>query len=589
MNKKSILTLSLSLLIPCSACSSTSNSSSRSEESSFSSFSSENISSSTTYINEGNITKTVNAYVYDNNVEEGNLDIYYFDNKDVPYTNVKEFYESTFINYVFNGKKIFLVEGNVVTNLISNATMTLDPVNDTLTFSDFDMFNNTNGNTNLPTDIFTITNYESKVISLNEKNCTYTKGKEIVIKLNDFSTNLISYNNEFYLPFSYLECISVSQNYNRYVFNGTDIFNVNLNSFVSSSGALNAYGRKYYSGEYNQNKERTSDYSNYFYNSFLFEMTYFSGKLPTYNFTSLDARLEELGIKKNMLSSSSAIADNALAKAINQVFNDGGHTCFNYRGHTCEYNATMNSKLFYALGDYDNKYKQVYNAYVTLGNERGSLNKNLDIYGSTAIIRFDTFECTSSPLDLEHISTNTSTFGIIYNSFKEIEKDSSIKNVVFDLSVNLGGESTALAYSYSFISNDPVKVNIVNPVTGAKFTEAVNVDNDLDGDLTDDDSYEGKYKFYVLTSPASFSSANLFALLSKDNNKAKIIGSTSSGGDCSIRVGISVDGTSFNMSSTLRYVYKDGSTADNGISVDYKLDSSYFYSPSKLDTYLNSL
>ena len=588
MNKKLILTLSLSLLMSFTSCSSSVTSSSHSEASTSSNPTSSSTSSSS-YVNEGSITKTVNAYVYYNGVEEGNLDIYYFDNKDVPYTNVKEFYESSFINFVFNNKKIFSIVGNVVTNLISKATMTLDPVNDTLTFSDFDMFNNVNGDANLPTDIFTITNYESKVISLNEAGCSYTKGKEMVIKLKDFSTNLISYNNEFYIPFSYLECLTVSQNYNRYVFNGTDIFNVNLNSFISSSGALNTYGRKYYSGAYNQEKERTSDYSNYFYNSFLFEMTYFSGKLSTYKFTSLDARLDELGIKKNMLSSSSGIADNALAKAINQVFNDGGHTCFNYRGHTCEYNPTTNSKLFYALSDYDTKYNQVYNSYVTLGNERGSLNKNLDISGSTAVIRFDTFQCNSEALDLEHISTNTSTFGIIYNSFKEIEKNTAIKNVVFDLSVNLGGESTALAYAYSFISNDPVKVNIVNPVTGAKFTEAVNVDNNLDGNLTDNDSYEGKYKFYVLTSPASFSSANLFAMLSKDNAKAKIIGQTSSGGDCSIRGGISIDGTSFNMSSTLRYVYKDGSTADNGITVDYKLDSSYFYSPSKLDTYLSSL
>lgn len=107
MNKKLILTLSLSLLIPCSSCSSSFTSSSHSEESSTSSSTNSNTSSSS-YVNEGNITKTVNAYVYYNGVEEGNLDIYYFDNKDVPYTNVKEFYESTFINFVFNNKRFFL-------------------------------------------------------------------------------------------------------------------------------------------------------------------------------------------------------------------------------------------------------------------------------------------------------------------------------------------------------------------------------------------------------------------------------------------------------------------------------------------------
>ncbi len=578
MNKKLLLTLSLSLLLSFSSCG----------------VSSSNVSSSSSkepisLVDEGSITKTINAKSFYNSNEEGSLNIYYFDNKDVPYVNLKEFYESSFIDSALDHKKIFSVENNIVTNLISNATMELDSVNDLLIFSDFDMFNNINGSTSLPDDIFTVSFYDQNLISIDQQNTSYTKGDDIVIDLKKYDSNIISYNNECYIPFSYLEAISISQNYYRYVFNGSDIYNVNLNLMINNNDTLNSYGKAYYSGAYNQNNQRTSDYASYFYHSFLFEMEYFNGKLPSLGITDLDAKLDELGLKEKLLSLNSSTADNALAKVINQIFNDGGHSCFNYRGNTVNYDSTINDRLFSDLKKYDTKYQTVLNTYTQLTYERGSLNQNLDISGSTAIIRFDDFNTTNEIIDLDHISSNSSTYGIIYNSFKEISLNPSINNVVFDLTCNLGGDSTGLAFAYSFISNDPIKVNIVNPVTNAHFTEAVKVDNDLDNDINDNDSYEGKYNFYVMTSNASFSSANMFALLAKDNSKAKIIGQKSSGGDCSIRSGISIDGTSFNMSSTLKYVFNDGTSADDGIELDYSLDSSYFYNSSKLDTYLSSI
>ncbi len=586
MNKKFLLTLSLSSLLILSSCGGSSSSSSNSDNNSLSSGSSS--SSSISLENEGEITKTVNAKVYYNNNEEGDLDIYYFDSIDVPYVNVKEFYQSSFLLYAYDNKTYFSVEGNKVTNLLTNATMILDSVNDTLTFSDFDMFNSLTGEGVIPTDIFTLTSSD-KIIDIDTKSCSYTKGDDIVIDLNYFDTNLISYNNEYYIPFSYLEVLSVSPTTIRYVFNGNDIYNVNIYSMVNNNGTLNSYGKNYYSGAYSKETTRSSDYASYFYNSFLFEMQYTSGKLSEYDITSLDAKLDELGLKEKLLSTTSTTADNAVAKVINQLFHDGGHTCFNYRGNTVEYDANYNSRLFSDLTKYDSKYTKVYNTYYQLNNERGTLQQNVDISGSTAVIRFDTFDYTSESISLKNISSNTSTYGIIYNAFKQIEQNSSVENVVFDLSLNLGGASTALAYAYSFISDDPVSVNLINPVTNAKYKEAVTVDNDLDGDLNDKDSYEGKYNFYVITSAASFSCANMFAMLAKDNSKAKIIGEKSSGGDCSIKPGITIDGCSFNMSSTLKYVNNDGTSADNGVELDYALDSSYFYNPSKLDSYLSSL
>ena len=507
--------------------------------------------------------------------------------EDVPYVTLKDY----FINFWDNtfGEFFTIVGGNKVKNGNTNARLVFNTDKNQITSTDYDQFVNYTGYS-VPFDIFS-TDYDS-LSDFDESNSTYTKGKELVINLDDYNTKIIKYSDEIYVPFSYLNTIVLSDMGYNFAFNGSDFYYVNYDA-ITNGDTLTDYGKAFYSGSLSKTTSRSTSYINYFYNSFLFTLENFNGKYEDLELTStLDAKLEELGLKEKLMSTDSATADAAVCETLYQVFADGGHTYFEHRGLTCEYSSSTDKDLSYQILDYDDRYYKEAETYATLYQKRGTLTKNLEISGSTAIIRFDSFNLNSSGSTptKDNVSSDTqSTFAIFYNSFKEIEKNSNIKNVVFDVSLNGGGYTMALAHALSFITDDPIKANLKNPLTGATYTVAANYDNDFDGDTSDKDSYQGKYNFYILTSGYSFSCANAFPCIAKENGYAKIIGETSGGGDCAVSSAIAVDGTSWNMSGNEKLIHADGSTFDEGTSVDYKLSYDYYYDIDKLNTYLSTL
>ncbi len=228
-----------------------------------------------------------------------------------------------------------------------------------------------------------------------------------------------------------------------------------------------------------------------------------------------------------------------------------------------------------------------------LKEKRGSEYKTVDTSGSTAIIRFDKFGLKTNALGAptfptkEDVSSDTtSTFGVLYNAFEEIKGIKGIENVVIDVSLNGGGAVCALGEALGFLSNDEVTFTTYNPVTGAKNVEVAKYDTDLDGDFDDDDSYQGLYDFYILTSLCSFSSGNAFPCISSDYGYAKIIGQRSGGGDCAIAYAEGSDGCSWQMSSCSSIRHKDGTSVDAGAKVDYEISYENFYDASYLDNFI---
>ncbi len=529
------------------------------------------------------------ANVYNGDLEsEVGMNIYYFNNSEIPYLNIKELYEGKFLSLLLDKENAYSYSNNVVTNNLTGSTMSLDSINSTLTFDDFNMFNNIDGLDYLPNDVYSSFEH-NKTLQMNKDKSSYNKGKSIVIDLKNYDTTIINLDNNLYLPFGILESLTISQRGFRYAFNGNDIYLIE-NDVIAQNGNLTNYGQSLYNGKFGVNYKRTEEYSNYYFNQIKFELDYFNGKIFDYNLSPIGNNIPSEGL--TTLTSNDALTSNsALAGLINYYFHDGGHTSFNGLGFGTPYNEESDSKLQGSLIAYD---KKLYNATLremelTKLREESNSNKNLDIYDETAVIRFDHF--TSNDSDekmISNLDNDTSTFALFYNSFKEIEKNNNIKNVVIDLSLNGGGESSALAHAYSFISNDSLVMNLIDPLTGATYKEAIDVDNDLDGDFKDNDSYEGKYNFYILTSNVSFSCGNIFPTYAKDNKKATIIGEASSGGDCTVRTSVAIDGSKYQMSSNIRYLHNDGTSADNGIEVDIPLDSSYYYNIQKLNDYLKT-
>ena len=578
-----------------SSSSGSSHQESTSEESSSSSVSSSDGSSSSAIT----VTKTISCYGYclDLNDPISNIKVLNFSNADgVPYIGLTDFFKmSSFFILGQDGEgndiPLFEVEGKTVTNFYTEATMTFDVENNLISTSDLESFLYYSGNQNFPTDVFSATS--DPLASLSEDS-SFDKGHTVTFNMSRYNAKLLSYGEDIYLPFAYLEAIVWNAIGYGIVFNGSDFY-VTESSYVYSGDGLTSYGRNLYSGPYSQQKNRTEAYALYNYYSFVFRMENFYGKWSELGISSLDAKLSSMNLKGKMCSTISSTADAAFASAINQIFGDGGHTAFHHRGIGTAYNSAVDNSLAQQIKTYDSRYAETLNLKTALLEDRerhGNDQEGLYVSGHTAVIRFDSFDLNSSgnsPTASDVANDTQSTFAIFYKAFKSIKSNPNIENVVFDVSLNGGGYATALGQALSFLTNDHVKINYTNPLCGAVYQECADYDNDFDGDYSEDDSYEGKYDFYILTSAYSFSCANAFPCIAKEYGYAKIIGEKSGGGDCVVATGVSAEGTSWQMSGNTKLIHEDGSSFDEGASPDYELDYSYFSDFARLDAYLCSL
>lgn len=146
---------------------------------------------------------------------------------------------------------------------------------------------------------------------------------------------------------------------------------------------------------------------------------------------------------------------------------------------------------------------------------------NVDEVNNYGYFRFDT--CTNNEVYKEAV-----------NSFFNEVKNNSIENVVVDLRHNMGGDSTVIntflnqiaveeikAFSSGIRYSKEAKAEIgYFPISGFKnFDDYYETLNDKD---MLNDRYNGH--LYVLTSNVTFSSANWFAVIVRDNDLGSIVG-----------------------------------------------------------------
>ncbi len=507
---------------------------------------------------------------------------------DVPYVELNDFYVNFFGTNMMESSTFFSVNSGTVTNTFTKSTLVFDTVKNTISSSDLDQFTNFTNSTKTSLNI--ISTPANNLSKLNVEKTTYKKGKAMTFDLNHYNMNLIKYQDKIYVPFSILETTSFTPIFVRFAFNGDDYYYTSSTGFLDSkTKGLTSFGTKYANGSLFKNKTRSKSYANYFYYSLLFELENYEGHYSRLNIQNLDEKLNELGFKEKLLSTDSDEANKAYADVINQVFHDGGHTAFTNRGFTSEYSYETDESLMKEILNYDTRYYNTMMTFATLGqqimdNPPSTLEYSTD--NETAVIHLSAFTMHNA-LNLENIDEDqTSTFSILYHSFKKISEKTTVKNVIFDVSLNGGGAAPALAEALSFITDDPVEMTVTNMSTGAVLKEAVDIDNNLDGNFTDNDSYSGKFNFYILTSGFSFSCANAFPAIAKEKGYAKIIGQKSGGGDCAVLNGITIDGGNFNMSSNYSITKKDGTDVDSGVEVDYEIDYSNFF---KIDYLANAI
>ena len=162
------------------------------------------------------------------------------------------------------------------------------------------------------------------------------------------------------------------------------------------------------------------------------------------------------------------------------------------------------------------------------------------------------------------------TLGNVLTALDKAKANKEIKNFVFDVAKNNGGSVFVPSLIMAFLGYDnPVREK--NTITDQIQTSIMKFDTNFDGVYNSDD-LKSKYNFNyaVLTSDTTFSSANLFAALAKDNG-FMILGEQSGGGACSVQGIYSSEGVFYQISSYGHSIDNSNNSIDNGIEIDKNL------------------
>ena len=235
------------------------------------------------------------------------------------------------------------------------------------------------------------------------------------------------------------------------------------------------------------------------------------------------------------------------------------------------------------------------------GSVKGVFEKLDD---TTVVYRFDEFAIdwngwkayyagnpTANP-NPEAASLPADSIGSFYRLFYTLEHDSAfagVKNILIDVSCNDGGEDRAAMFMMGYLA-DSVATYRINARSGGKQIKKVLADINFDGKFDKNDKKKN-YNFAVLTSRASFSSANMFSCLCQDAG-IPIIGADSMGGSCAVFLSTTADGLALLYSGFLRVSHTDWSNMETGTKVQdkYKIGSAAdFYNKTKLLEMMHSL
>lgn len=130
--------------------------------------------------------------------------------------------------------------------------------------------------------------------------------------------------------------------------------------------------------------------------------------------------------------------------------------------------------------------------------------------------------------------------------------------IVIDLSCNTGGSLIGVVELLTYLTNDPIEIRTINPYTGEHRVDTYRTATNR----------AIATPFYVLTSPVTYSAANLFVSIVQDMNLATVIGEPTLGGACAIQFTTLPDGSTIVSSSHFALVDAAGRMIEDGVEVD---------------------
>ncbi|MBN2540373.1 MAG: hypothetical protein JXB08_02490 [Bacilli bacterium] len=154
------------------------------------------------------------------------------------------------------------------------------------------------------------------------------------------------------------------------------------------------------------------------------------------------------------------------------------------------------------------------------------------------------------------------TLGYLETNLVDLDVD---KPIYIDLACNPGGSLVSVLELLTFMTNDPVDFNYLITKTNEIYTQGLQaseqraVEND----------------FYLFTTNMTYSAANLFTSMVKDNGLATVIGQSTSGGACAVNYMVLPNNMIISYSSYMAMLDENQDMIEDGISPDHYFGSSY--------------
>ena len=143
----------------------------------------------------------------------------------------------------------------------------------------------------------------------------------------------------------------------------------------------------------------------------------------------------------------------------------------------------------------------------------------------------------------------------------EIDAKGTVQKIVVNMACNTGGIIGTAWQILGYLTDEPMEYYSQNAGDGLQAKST----------FTSENTTEGDYEWFVLTSPITYSAANLFASMAKDMGLATIIGQQSSGGAASVKIMIMPNGTVIRISSPNILSNANYESIEFGIPVDIEI------------------
>ena len=147
------------------------------------------------------------------------------------------------------------------------------------------------------------------------------------------------------------------------------------------------------------------------------------------------------------------------------------------------------------------------------------------------------------------------------DAIADIEAKGTVEKIIINLACNSGGIIGTAWQIMGYMTDEPLEYYSLNAGDGLQSKST----------FTSENTTEGEYEWFVLTSPITYSAANMFANMARDMGLATIIGTQSSGGAASVKPIVLPNGSVIRISSPNILANNQYESTELGIPVDVEI------------------